>query len=139
MMMVGIGYLVDRNQSRSQYTVIKFPNPQAKFPFASSFSTFPLPCTLSLSLSGLPLLCFHFPLLFLISDPAETLRLQFLQPSLHSTVYIPFSPVSYPSLQLLLSPPYPLLILLDYSLGLILPWHTLSSQMKETLSGCWFF
>lgn len=143
-MMVGIGYLAGRNQSRSQYTVIKFLNPHAKFPFAdpssssSSFSTFPLPCSLSPPLP-LPLLCFHFPLLSLICDPAETLRLQFLQLSQPSAVYIPFSPVSYPTLQPLLSPLCPLLLLLDYSPGLILPWHTLSSQMKETLSACLVF
>lgn len=141
MMVVGTGYLAGRNQSRSLYTAITFPNPHAKFPFASSsstFSTFPLPCSLSPPLP-LPLLCFHFPLLSLISDPAETLRLQFLQLSQPSTVYIPFSTLSYPTLQPLISPPCPLLLLLDYSPGLILPWHTLSSQMKETLSDCLVF
>lgn len=39
----------------------------------------------------------------------------------------------------LLSPSCPPHLLLDYSLGLILPWHTLSSQMKETLSDCLVF
>lgn len=93
-MVVGIGCLVGRNQSRSLYTVITFPNPHAKFPFASSFSTFPLPC--SLSPPPLPLLCFHFPLLSLISDPAETLRLQFLQRCIHSFLRcsLPHSPAS---------------------------------------------
>lgn len=138
MMVVGIGYLAVRNQSRSLYTVITFPNPHAKFPFASSSSfssTFPLPWSLSPPLP-LPLLCFHFLLLSLIFDPAETLRLQFLQLSQLSAVYIPFSTVSYPTLQPLVSPPCPLLLLLDYSPRLTLLWHTLSSQMKETLSDC---
>lgn len=138
MMVVGIGYLAVRNKSRSLYTVITFPNPHAKFPFASSSSfssTFPLPWSLSPPLP-LPLLCFHFLLLSLIFDPAETLRLQFLQLSQLSAVYIPFSTVSYPTLQPLVSPPCPLLLLLDYSPRLTLLWHTLSSQMKETLSDC---
>lgn len=123
MMVVGTGYLAGRNQSRSLYTVITFPTPHANFPFSSSsssVSTFPLPCSLSPPLP-LPLLCFHFPLLSLISDPAETLRLQFLQLAQPSAVYIPFSTVSYPTLQPLMSPPCPLLLLLDYSPGLILP------------------
>ena len=141
MMVAGIGHLAVRNQSRSLYTVITFPNPHAKFPFASSSSssfssTFPLPWSLSPPLP-LPLLCFHFPLLSLIFDPAETLRFQFLQLSQPSAVYIPFSTVSYPALQPLVSPPCPLLLLPDYSPRLTLLWHTLSSQMKETLSDCW--
>lgn len=48
MMVGGMGYLAGRNQSRSLYTVITFPNQHANFPFASSSSsTFPLPCSLS--------------------------------------------------------------------------------------------
>lgn len=47
MMAVGTGHLVGRNQSRTLYTVITFPNLHAKFPYASSFSAFPLPCSLS--------------------------------------------------------------------------------------------
>lgn len=52
------------------------------------------------------LLCFHFPLLSLISDPAETLRLQFLQRCVHSFLccFLPRSPASHiPSMP---TPPY---------------------------------
>lgn len=132
MMMVETGYLAGGNQSRTQYTMIKFLNPRAKFPLC-------LLLPLHFSTPMLPLLCFHFPLLSLICDTAETLGLQFLQLSQPSAVYIPFSPVSYPTLQRFISPPSPLLLLLDYSPRLILPWHTLSSQMKETLSDCLVF
>lgn len=58
------------------------------------------------SLLLLLLLCFHFPLLSLISDPAETLRLQFLQRCIHSFLccFLPRSPASHiPSMP---TPPY---------------------------------
>lgn len=126
MMVVGIGYLVGRNQSRPLYTVITFPNPHAKFPFCLlllHFSTPLLPLSSSSAFISL-----YFPW-YLIQQRHSGY-------SFYSAVYIPFSAVPCPTLQPLISPPCPLLLLHDYSPELILQWHTLSSQMKETLSDC---
>lgn len=66
MMMVETGYLAGGNQSRTQYTMIKFLNPRAKFPLCLlllplHFSTPMLP--LSSSASPSPLLSFPFTFL----------------------------------------------------------------------------
>lgn len=84
------------NLSRSLYTMIKFPNPWAKFPWGGpptspslSKLTFPFPNPLS-PLS-LPFISFISPYLTaLISDLLLVLRLQFLQLRLSIAVYIPF-------------------------------------------------
>lgn len=136
MTMMGTGYVAGRNQSRSQYTVIKFPTPHAKFPFASSsfsflhFSTPLLP--LSSSASPSPLLSFPSTFLDIWSSGDTQVTVFTAWPAqccIHS-----FLPCFLP--RSLLSPPCPLHLLLDYSLELILPWHTLSRQKKETLSDC---
>lgn len=108
---MGIGHLVGRNQSRSVNTVITFPNPHANFPFPSSFSTCLLP-VLPLSFSSAaPSLPLHLPLLSLIFDPAETLRLRFYSlacPALYtflSPLFLgPLSSLSYPPMP---TPPPP--------------------------------
>lgn len=123
--MVGSGYLEITNSSRSWNTVIKFLNPHANFPLSSP------PLFHSPAAWPSPLL--SFPLLFLISDPAEKLGLQFLQ--LSSPVLYTF--LSLPASQLTLRPlPSPTcpLLLLDYPPQLVLPDFALSSQMKKTLS-----
>lgn len=131
MTMMGTGYRAGRNQSRSQYTVIKFPNPHAKFPFASSsFSTFPLLCSLSPSSAFISL---YFPWYLIQQRHLGYSFYSLASPALYTFLSPCFFPYS------LLSPPCPLHLLLDYSLGLILPWHTLGRQMKETLSDCLVF
>lgn len=94
--------------SRSLYTMIKFPNPWAKFPWGGppptpslSKLTFPLPLSCFLLLHF-----FHFPYLkALIPDLWPAVRFQFLQLRPSIAVYIPF-----------------FLLCSDYLLRLILHW-----------------
>ncbi len=122
----GIGHPARGNKSRSLYTMIKFPPPFTNFPSDQPllarlslslfsppnphfsiplllFSLVPLSYWISLSFSlfhpptTTTMLCFHFHLPSLISDPACILSFQFLQLRLPIAVYIPFSSPSFSS------------------------------------------
>lgn len=115
------------------------PHPQIhspSFPTASPLPTFPLPC----SLSPPPLLSFASTFLDIWSGRRRSAY------SFYSAVHIPLPRLAIPWALTLTGlslspfhPQCPLLLLLDCSLRLILPWHTLGSQMKETLCVYFFF
>ena len=138
----GIRHHVGRNQSRSQNTVIKFPNPHAKFPLTQPTSFRLSQPTLFHSLVH-SLLCSRsaFISLYLPWYPIQPRRSGYSFYSLASLLLYTFqslslllpSSLSYPLS--LIPPPCPWLLAVAY----FTMAHIKRHKMKETLSACFVF